>query len=367
VSGTKLDVRGIISSGATYGGVYSIYDTLTSTQVGYFSTDAQAIANNDTNVAIVAAQSGKGIKFYTSGVNERARIDSSGNVGIGTTSPTNILNVATASTGKVEVLRLQSLNGFASGAGTFVRAGSGGVNSILFGFDYDSSSFQIQNGNTSVALMSVLNSGNVGIGTSSPITALHVVSTGTPVTAGPGNGGIYIQNNGATGYDAAAYIIAGQSGNARINCGYSTGGSNTSVVAQFFSDNGSTRACVVAGGSGGVYLSSGGTSWNTLSDERFKDIIEPITNASASLKNWRTVIGKYKTDADGVRRVFFIAQDIQKTTPEAIDSTKEEELGLRYSDTIPVVTAAVNEHTDEITSLKNIIETLKSRLDAANL
>ena len=68
-----------------------------------------------------------------------------------------------------------------------------------------------------------------------------------------------------------------------------------------------------------------------------------------------------------MRRVFFIAQDIQKTTPEAIDSTKEEELGLRYSDTIPVVTAAVNEHTDEIASLKTIIQQLKARLDASNI
>jgi hypothetical protein len=225
----------------------------------------------------------------------------------------------------------------------------------------------VSNTNASTERMRINSSGFVGIGTTSPVAALQVISSGTAVTTPPGNGGIYIQNNGASAFDAAVYVIAGQSGNARLNCGYSTGASNTSVVAQFFSDNGSTRAVVVAGGSGGVYVSSGGTSWNSLSDERLKDIIEPITNASASLKNWRTVIGKYKTDADGVRRVFFIAQDIQKTTPEAVDSTKEEELGLRYSDTIPVVTAAVNEHTDEIASLKNIIETLKARLDAANL
>ena len=78
LSGYKLDVRGLVSSASGYGGLYSIYDTITSTQVGYFSTDAQAIGNNDTNVAIVAAQSGKGIKFYTSGANERGRFTSGG-------------------------------------------------------------------------------------------------------------------------------------------------------------------------------------------------------------------------------------------------------------------------------------------------
>jgi hypothetical protein len=86
LSGYKVDVRGLVSSGATYGGLFSIYDTSGASQVGYFSSDAQVVANNDTNVAIVAAQTGKGIKFYTSGTNERMRIDSSGNLLVGTTA-----------------------------------------------------------------------------------------------------------------------------------------------------------------------------------------------------------------------------------------------------------------------------------------
>ena len=86
LSGYKVDVRGLVSSGATYGGSFSIYDTSGASQVGYFSSDAQVVANNDTNVAIVAAQTGKGIKFYTSGANERMRIDSGGNLMVGTTS-----------------------------------------------------------------------------------------------------------------------------------------------------------------------------------------------------------------------------------------------------------------------------------------
>jgi len=74
----KLDVRGQISSAAAYGGLFSVYDTLGASRVGYITTDAQAIGNNDTNLAIVAEQSGKGIKFYTSGATERARFNSTG-------------------------------------------------------------------------------------------------------------------------------------------------------------------------------------------------------------------------------------------------------------------------------------------------
>jgi hypothetical protein len=104
-------------------------------------------------------------------------LDASGNLGIGTSSPNNLLHVATQSTAKTEMLRLQSVNGFASGAGTFIRAGSGGGNTVLFGFDYNSGSFQVQNGNTSAALLTVVNDGNVGIGTTAPYSPLTIVQS----------------------------------------------------------------------------------------------------------------------------------------------------------------------------------------------
>ena len=88
----KLDVRGTISSGLNYGGVLAIYDTLTSSRVGYVSTDAQTTGNNDTNLAIVADQVGKGIKFFTNNsATVKAYLDSSGNllVGAGITSSIN--------------------------------------------------------------------------------------------------------------------------------------------------------------------------------------------------------------------------------------------------------------------------------------
>jgi hypothetical protein len=109
LTNTKLDVRGLISSGATYGGSFSVYDTLGASQVGYFSSDAQVVANNDTNVAICAAKSGKGIKFYTSGANERMRIDSSGivtmfayGVGTATFSSTGVISSVSDETWKIK-------------------------------------------------------------------------------------------------------------------------------------------------------------------------------------------------------------------------------------------------------------------------
>jgi hypothetical protein len=55
-----------------------------------------------------------------------------------------------------------------------------------------------------------------------------------------------------------------------------------------------------------------------------------------------------------------IAQDVQAVLPEAVVENKDGELLLQYTDTIPLLVAAIKEQ-------QAIIESLKARLDAANL
>jgi hypothetical protein len=112
-------------------------------------------------------------------------------------------------------------------------------------------------------------------------------------------------------------------------------------------------------GTYGVYLANTGTSWISVSDERQKDIIEPIENALTKVNTLRAVIGKYKHDEEGVRRSFLIAQDVQAVFPEAVEVQKNEEalLGLSYTDTIPLLVAAIKEQ-------QAIIETLTTRIEA---
>ena len=104
----------------------------------------------------------------------------------------------------------------------------------------------------------------------------------------------------------------------------------------------------------GVQLLRGATSWTALSDGRFKDIIEPIENVIEKFKNIRTVIGKYKTDKEGTRRNFLIAQDLLKVFPEVvdIDENMEKPMGIRYQDLIPVLLKAIQELSSEINQLK---------------
>ena len=112
----------------------------------------------------------------------------------------------------------------------------------------------------------------------------------------------------------------------------------------------------------GVKVTDGATSWSSVSDERLKDIIEPITDASNKVSTLRAVIGKYKTDKEGTRRSFLIAQDVQAVFPEAIDSSNLDELSLRYSEVIPLLVAAFKELNTLVTAQAAEITALKAKV-----
>ena len=117
-----------------------------------------------------------------------------------------------------------------------------------------------------------------------------------------------------------------------------------------------------ANNSGGVRLTNGATSWAAVSDERAKNIIEPITGGLNKVKTLRTVIGKYKNDKIGTRRVFLIAQDVQKVLPEAVyvDNDKEKTLSLAYTEIIPLLVSAIKEQQTQVEILQQQINTLLS-------
>jgi hypothetical protein len=119
----------------------------------------------------------------------------------------------------------------------------------------------------------------------------------------------------------------------------------------------------IANSGTGVQLAAGGTSWSALSDERVKDIIEPITDAANKVSTLRAVIGKYKTDEEGTRRSFLIAQDVQAVLPEAVVAGEDETgtLSIAYTDTIPLLVAAIQEQQAIITDLKARIEALENK------
>jgi hypothetical protein len=129
---------------------------------------------------------------------------------------------------------------------------------------------------------------------------------------------------------------------------------NTNNFFQIITTPASSTIRAVAG-TNGVELANGGTSWTALSDIREKKIIRPIEDALTTMKDFRTVIGRYKTDSINVERAFLIAQDVQKTYPYAVTVAQDENKTLRlaYTELIPLMIKAIQELEAKIKILED--------------
>lgn len=155
----------------------------------------------------------------------------------------------------------------------------------------------------------------------------------------------------AAGINAGGNLMVGQTASTSL---YLDGGYTAQIKSTINGSGGGAIQCIA--GSQGVQLASGGTSWSSLSDETEKNIIEPISNAVEKVSSLRSVIGTYKSDEESKRRSFLIAQDVQAILPEAIDTNENGKLLLSYTDTIPLLVAAIKELNDRLASIEGAIK-----------
>jgi hypothetical protein len=335
------------------------FTTLGATGVATFTAgtnSAPAITTTgDTNTGIFFPAADT-IAFTEGGV-ESMRIDASGNLGIGTSSPTVRLNVFGTSSTALTLARFAntstaSVTTKTSAIALCVADTEGTVKDVAVLTAYPNGvnaeqgglAFSTRGAGEAVAeRMRIDSSGNVGIGA-------------TP----SGNPRLTIRNNAltSTSRNTNNIISLATYGSGADCCIQMT--DSISYNTWFGQNNGGAYVTCV---SGGVRLSAGGTSWASDSDERLKTDLKPIENAVQKVNSLRAVTGRYKTDEENTSRSFLIAQDVQAVLPEAVVAQKDEigTLSLAYTDVIPLLVASIKEQQVMIEELKAKVAALEAK------
>lgn len=307
------------------------------------SASAPSITNagdNNTGMFFPAADT---IAFAEGGT-EVARIDSSGNVGIGTASPSHKLDILGSG---MTLSRIRGGTSNGQGAGFFVANNAG--TSTLIGIGDDStisggapealtsifSSKPLLFYSNSAERMRIDSSGNLLVGTTN---TNSVSAEGFRYFGGSGN-----QYGGFTRTSAAPFYL----------CRLSSDGQ----IAQFFRD--STQV-------GSISVTTSNTSYVTTSDYRLKENIAPMTGALNTVAQLKPVTYTWKsTGSDGQG---FIAHELQTVVPDAVIGEKDEVdadgkpvyQGVDTSFLVATLTAAIQELNAKVEAQAAEIETLKA-------
>jgi hypothetical protein len=326
------------------------------TETARINTDKQIVAAAGTASLPVITTTGDlntGIFFpaadtiaFGEGGAEAMRIDSSGNVGIGTTSPGFRLDVSTGD-GTVAKFLSTSATGLvradATGASTRGGAFDAFQNGVLRGRVGVSGTWA---GDTS-SDFAVASEANVrfysgGSGTESArITSGGNLLVGTTALPSTLNGGAAFEAGAASG---RTILQLGTTSTAQL------------ALARFYNPNGSV---------GSIETNGSATAYVTSSDYRLKENIAPMTGALATVAQLKPCTYTWKFDGSAGQG--FIAHELQEIVPDCVSGEKD----------------AVETYTDEegneqtrikpqgidtsflVATLTAAIQELKAELDAA--
>jgi len=330
------------------------------------------------------AETGNIPLLFRTGTTERMRIDASGNVGIGTSSPnlsgsSSALTVNTGTAGNFAALELASggtLNLYINANNAASYIDSRGSRPLVF----------YTNGSERARIDS---SGNVGIGTSSPLRVLHVVSNAAETqlllresdSSGPqllmgadsAVSGSIINASSVSGSNSNLLLQTGgteraridSNGNVQIN---TTNAAATGTTCRFTIEDGTTYlpfginnnaagtgasnvALFARNGTttGTISVTGTTTAYNTSSDYRLKHDVQPMLSGLSTIAALKP--STYKWNADNSYGEGFIAHELQAVIPQAVTGEKDamnddgsiKPQGVDYSKVVVHLVAAIQE------------------------
>jgi hypothetical protein len=364
------------------------------------------------SIAVIGAGTATAdMSFWTdsgSAVVERMRIDASGNVGIGTSSPSlengSGLVIYNASAPRI------SLKNSTSGTTGLDGVDIAMVSSNAYFHNREAGAVII--GTTGLERMRIDASGNVGINVISPAdtfggsgtldaagpllsrgqigqhqTNAGVLQYGSNVTTirsyGATSGsGIIAFNTGGGGaadtermrIDASGNLLVGTTsqgyglfsasrvtlGDGDAGDGFCVGGINENLSAytvQADNDTGTRYFAYIANGSssvvGTISFTSSGTGYNTSSDQRLKENIADADDAGSKIDAIQ--VRKFDWKVDGSHQDYgMVAQELQVVAPEAVSAPEdpEEMMGVDYSKLVPMMLKEIQSLRARINALE---------------
>ena len=325
-------------SDGTFGEAKLQFNTRTGNHIGACSVadttnSITHVLLKNPNGAIASVGTHNSDFIVLTGNTERARITSAGNFGIGDDSPAVRLEVKDNSSNNYgTTIRLsQGYNSVFSeiasnfGGSMTLNAGEGTTTAIMH--------FQVNNSEK----MRLNNSGQLLVGTTSA------------TSLGSHTGASNVSTFNQSGITLTQYGVTTGFYYDRLNF----------TNSQYF---------IVNSSSTGVYLGNGSTSWTAYSDERLKTNITELdgTKAYNHVKTARAA--SFKWNATGYptdMKIGFIAQDWETNYPEVVNTTTEtidsveNPKGIQYTETVPVLMAALKQAISKIESFEARIATLE--------
>jgi hypothetical protein len=359
-----------------------------------------AILDYVTGLGRITVGDADGLAIYNGGTAARTAlmtVASTGNVGIGTTSPSTKLHVEQSTTGDAFKV--------ARGGNYLIMGGSGSGTQYVKGYEGTVAFGNAFTGNTTFLTgdterMRIDSAGNVGIGTSSPTTKLQIAGdTKIGVT---GTNGVLQLARSSDGATITNFLTDGTSGiiNSAVSTTFqintaeamritsdgdlalgttTTGGSTPGKQIIYYAQNlrwgmfinettgTATPAYAIAFGSTGtlvgrIQTTNSSTTYVTSSDYRLKENIAPMTGALAKVQQLKPVTYTWKID--GTPSQGFIAHELQAVVPECVSGEKDavneddsiKPQGVDTSFLVATLTAAIQELNAKVTALEAQLE-----------
>ena len=285
---------------------------------------------------------------------ERMRIDSAGNVGLGTGSP-KVLSGQTSLTINNNVPRID------------FKVGDAFKHHILCEAEYIAIAADADNNQANSRIvfdvdgttrMTIASAGNIGFNTSDFTTSNGSVGKTYAYEAASNNIVNVYHLNTATRH---AIFEARRNGRTNERMAQISLGENSSAEGVVFIYGSAANADV----SGGVNLTAAATSFSGNSDIRLKTVTGTYDNALQDIAKIEPIKFTWKADSTNKANVGVSAQSVQKVVPEAVvalanpltPDDETEYLNVKYTELIPLMIASIQE-----LSVKN--DALEARLTA---